>query len=126
MAQPFSILIADDNPEVGELFCRAAEQAGEVCRVVHDGDACLKALAEGDYQALFLDLIMPGAGADLILREARLHHPTMQVVIISVADDTGLVEEKLKDGAVAYMVKPFAFDDIAGLLRRIHGGTAAV
>lgn len=107
-----NILVADDEPLIRAILCRWCEGLGHACEGVADGNACVRQLREKPYDVLFLDLIMPGACTENILREVRSRHPSLRVVVISVADDEGVMDAMLQKGAVAYLCKPFTKEQV--------------
>ena len=53
------ILIVEDEEPVNELIRRNLELVGHQCRSVYDGKAALDALAEGSYDLMLLDVMLP-------------------------------------------------------------------
>ena len=107
-----NILVADDEPLMREILRRWCGGLGHACDGVADGNACVRQLREKPYDVLFLDLIMPGASTESILREVRSRHPSLRVVAISVADDESVMDAMLQQGAVAYLCKPFTDEQV--------------
>ncbi len=115
------ILIADDEPAARTLLTRALDRPGYYTTCVADGDACLLELKTRHYDALFLDLIMPGASAKRILQHVQTRLPKLKVLMISVADDERIVEELFASGAAAYLTKPFRPEQALAALESLCG-----
>jgi DNA-binding NarL/FixJ family response regulator len=70
-----------------------------------------------------LDLRMPGMDGLICLDQIRKRHPTIKVVVLSVSTDEKLIENVLKRGASAYIVKSVNPVDLPGALRQAVEGT---
>lgn len=103
------------------LVANGFEIAGEAA----DGKAALEAYARLRPDLVTLDLVMPvldGLGA---LRAIRAADPAARVIIVSGAGEAALVERALREGASAYLVKPFKDADVAKAARAAGAGVAA-
>jgi NarL family two-component system response regulator LiaR len=69
-----------------------------------------------------LDLRMPGKDGLICLDQIRKSHPTVKVVVLSVSTDEKLIENVLKRGASAYIVKSVNPIDLPGALRQAVEG----
>ena len=97
------ILIVEDEEPVNELIRRNLELVGHQCRSVYDGKAALDALAEGSYDLMLLDVMLPELDGFDVFEQNR-EQPT-----IFLTARNGLSDRLrgLTMGADDYMVKPF-------------------
>ncbi len=127
MAMPQNILIADDHPLFREALKLSVTQAiGEATILEADSVMTLFAALEDrpDVELLLLDLTMPGAQGFSALIQARAHHPTVPVVVVSGREDPTVVARSMAHGAAAFIPKSAPTATIAEALRTvIQGGT---
>ena len=111
------ILIVEDEKPLARLLTAALERAGYEVEAVHRGDTGLERLRAEAFDALVLDLSLPGLdGLELLrlLRAERNHTPAL------VLTARGSVEERIEglySGADDYLAKPCDLDEVVA---RIH------
>lgn len=116
------ILLVEDNAELSDLIQqRFAAIRIAVDRVDRAGDA-EQLLSGSHYAAMILDLGLPDEDGLALLRRLRLRRNAIPILVLTAR---GSVEDRvtgLQEGADDYLVKPFAFDELAArveaLLRR--------
>jgi CheY-like chemotaxis protein len=115
------ILIVDDDESTRLLLARIV--TSELEAEVQLAGTCEQAihLAENyAYDAILLDLLMPGIGGIAVLKDIRSAQPNARtpVVIVSVVSDDRTVNECMAAGADAYHAKPVRRAELAAALRR--------
>ncbi len=112
-----SILLVEDEPGIVDFVRRGLEAEGFAVEAEHDGvEGERRALAES-FDAVVLDLMLPGKGGIDVLAALRASRPNLPVIVLSAR---GEVEDRvagLDAGAVDYLVKPFS---LAELLARVR------
>jgi DNA-binding response OmpR family regulator len=113
------ILVIEDDHKVANFIASGLGQEGFAVDVLHEGtDAGAQALAY-DYDAVVLDLMLPGRSGFQVLRDIRARKATLPILILTAKDS---VEERvagLDSGADDYMVKPFALAELSARLRAV-------
>ena len=113
------ILVVDDSPDTLELIQRNLASQGYV---VHTASSASDALALLDSMALDLvvtDVRMPGlSGIDLV-REVRLRHPGIELIVITGYATIAGAVEALQLGAWDYLAKPFTDEELFQAVRRV-------
>ena len=112
------VLIVEDEVDLTDALKRALGEAGLVCDVAHDGETGLFNARSWDYDAIVLDLMLPGLDGETILR--RLREEKRTPVLVLTARDT--LSDKvlgLKSGADDYIVKPFEYLELSARLTAI-------
>jgi DNA-binding response OmpR family regulator len=119
------ILIAEDDPQLGDGLMIGLRQDGYAVDWVKDGMAADLALASEDFDLLVLDLGLPRLSGMEVLRRLRGRGKTLPVLILTARDATGDKIAGLDAGADDYVVKPIDLDELAAraraLVRRIAG-----
>ena len=116
------ILIAEDERDLNRLITQKLADAGYSVDSFDNGLDAIDALDAVDYDALVLDIMMPGADGYAVLRHLRDQKKATPVLFLTAKDAVSDRVKGLDSGANDYMVKPFAFDE---LLARIRSMTRA-
>ena len=123
------VLVVEDEPAILGFVRQGLAEAGYAVDAAGDGCEGLDYALAADYDALILDIMLPGlSGLDLLRELRRRGHKTPALLLTA----RGLVDDRvggLDAGADDYLVKPFAFAELLArlraLLRRppLQGGT---
>ena len=124
-SRSISVLVADDQETMRQLFARVLTSLGYSVEVSTDGRDCLIKFAQHRYDVVFLDLIMPGIDGETVLRWVRTYYPQTQIVVSSIQDDDEVIRTMLSLGATAYLVKPFTARDIHNVMRGVENRRTA-
>lgn len=125
MAEIERFLIADDHPMVRDALASALGQAfaGAQFSVAGTLDQAKAELdREPETDAVLLDLDMPGMDGLTGLARLRAEHPTVPIIIVSAARETGVVQRAYEFGASAYIEKSASLEEIAGIVRAVLDG----
>ncbi len=109
------VLVVEDEPKMGRLLARGFADEGDVADVAASGEEALRMAASTRYDAIVLDVILPGLDGFATCRELRSRGVWTPVLL--TAWDAFSDRERFDAGADDYLVKPFSF---AGLLARLH------
>lgn len=124
-ARGISVLVADDQENMRVLFAKVLQSLGYTCDLAVDGRDCLSKFAQKRYDIVLVDLVMPEIDGEIVLRWLKSHHPNTSVVIVSVQDDEGIINDLLALGATAYLVKPFTSHEIQNVMRGVENRRTA-
>lgn len=119
------ILVVDDEAIVRESLRDWLTDLGYQVETAEEGEQALKTVAEQDFGVVILDLRLPGKDGIEILKEARAKRPDLKGVIITAYPSIQTAVQAMKEGAVDYLPKPFALDDLGELIREALGPAAA-
>lgn len=122
------LLLAEDDPILGDGLQTGLTQAGFTVDWVRDGAAADAALASNDFALLILDLGLPTQPGEVVLRRLRARRQSLPVLILTARDSTGEKIAGLDAGADDYLIKPIDLDELAARIRallRRAGGRAA-
>ncbi|MDE2120633.1 MAG: response regulator transcription factor [Betaproteobacteria bacterium] len=121
------ILLVEDDHMLGAATQEALRDAAHAVDWVHDGDAALLAIRSTPYEAMLLDLGLPGRDGMGVLQAARRAGYQLPVIIVTARDG---VDERIRGldlGADDYLIKPFATEELLARLRAVarrKGGQA--
>ena len=122
------ILLAEDDPQLGDGLTVGLRQAGFTVDWVRDGPAADVALQAEAFDLLVLDLGLPRLGGLDVLARVRARGQAVPVLILTARDAVGDKVAGLDGGADDYLVKPVDLDELAAriraLIRRSAGRSA--
>ncbi len=113
------ILLVEDDPMVGAAVRKGMQQDGHSVDWVQDAHAAAAALAAGAHELLLLDLGLPGKSGLTLLGELRRAGSAIPVIVCTARDAVADRVRGLDLGADDYLVKPFAFDELAARIRAV-------
>lgn len=119
------ILLMEDEARLAEFVRQGLAQAGHVADVADNGATGLEMAAALPYDVILLDLMLPGQNGFDVLRNLREFGLLTPVIIVSALSGTEHVIRGLDAGAVDYLRKPFAFEELLARLRALQRKTQA-
>jgi two-component system, OmpR family, response regulator QseB len=111
------LLILEDDTHLGDALAIGLRQLGHVVDWFHDGAQADAALAGTFYDAMVLDLGLPGADGMVWLRRWRQRGLSLPVLILTARDGVEQRVAGLDSGADDYLIKPISIDELAARLR---------
>jgi DNA-binding NtrC family response regulator len=105
------ILIVDDEPKLGRLLCEMLDGLGHEVARAGGGKEALARIGAEAWDVVVTDLRMPDVDGLTVLREVRRSAPATDVVLMTAYASAESAVEAMKQGAVDYLVKPFAMDE---------------
>jgi two-component system response regulator MprA len=114
------ILVVDDERAVRDSLRRALELQGYEVELAGDGAEALERLAaNGQTDAVVLDILMPGIDGLEVCRQIRRRGNSVPVLMLTARDAVGDRVEGLDAGADDYLVKPFALEELLARVRAL-------
>jgi len=114
-----NVLVVEDEPKTAEFVRHALAQAGYDVQVAGDGESALRQLQGPAYDAVVLDVMLPGQDGLSIVRRLRATGIRIPVLLLSAR---GEVDERvigLEAGADDYLPKPFALEELIARLKAL-------
>src|SRR5690606_22604207 len=112
------ILLTDDDVELAQLLRDFLEREGFEVVLTHDADAALAAAREGGFDAMVLDVMMPGRSGLDALRELRRESALPVLMLTALGEDIDRILG-LELGADDYIPKPCNPRELAARLRAV-------
>ena len=112
------ILVAEDDLEIGELIRLIPEFGGSEVTSARNGTDALKLANRGNFDAVLLDVRMPGLSGLEVCRRLRAgeNFQDIPIIFISARGQESEIHAGLNAGADAYVVKPFDPDDLSAMV----------
>jgi DNA-binding response OmpR family regulator len=117
---PLHILVIEDNPDLAANVCDFLEAKGHVADAAGDGVTGLHLAVTKNYDAIVLDIILPGMDGLTLCRkfreEAKRNTPILMLTARDALDDR---VAGLECGADDYVLKPFALRELEARLKAL-------
>lgn len=113
------MLVVEDDAAIADAVCDSLRKAGHVVDHLADGKAALAALQDHAFALVVLDLGLPGAEGDEVLRRLRAAHDGVPVLVITARDEVTRRVNTLDLGADDYLVKPFSLAEFQARVRAL-------
>ena len=101
-----TIVVADDNPRVVDLYVDVLAELGHRVHAFRDGETALGAVASLMPEMLIVDRRMPGLDGMEVARRARTLHPGVLILMISASAEAHISEEAAAAGVDRFLSKP--------------------
>ena len=114
------LLILEDDPDLGAALAAGLRQQGHAVDWFREGAPADAALQDAPYDAVVLDLGLPGDDGMVWLRRWRQRGSGLPVLILTARDGVDQRIAGLDAGADDYLIKPIALDELAARLRALQ------
>ena len=114
--QENSVLIVDDEAIVRESLKDWLKDTYQVT-TAETGEEAIELMEKQDFDILIVDVRLPGKSGIQVLREIKEVKPHIKSIVITAYPSAELAVQAMKLGAVDYLIKPVAPDDLERLIR---------
>jgi DNA-binding response OmpR family regulator len=120
-----TVLVIEDDRDLAESVRRGLVAEGYAVELAHDGDHGLELGRGHPYQAIILDLMLPGLNGYRVCAALRRERVTTPVLILTAKDGEYDEADALDLGADDYLCKPFSYVVLVARLRALirRGGS---
>jgi two-component system, OmpR family, response regulator len=112
-------LVVEDEPKLAALIQRGLTEEGHVADVALSGEDAIWMAAAAPYDAIVLDVMLPGMDGFATCRELRRRKIWTPVLMLTARDAVDDRVQGLDTGADDYLVKPFSFVELLARLRAL-------
>lgn len=116
-----NILVVDDLKSIRLTLGGILEDKGYNVVTVEDGYQAIEAVKQTHFDAIFMDIKMPGIDGVQTFREVKKIDPVAAVIMMTAYSVEDLVKEALAEGAYTIVYKPFDIDKIVALIEGLLG-----
>jgi DNA-binding response OmpR family regulator len=113
------VLVVEDEKKTASFIRKALQEEGYAVDVCHHGEEALSAPSATPYDAIVLDIMLPGRDGLSILRRWRETNNRIPVLLLSARGEGTERVEGLDAGADDYLPKPFALVELAARVRAL-------
>jgi two-component system copper resistance phosphate regulon response regulator CusR len=113
------ILLVEDEPSAARFIAKGLREATYAVDVAADGTAAAEQCQQYDYDAVVLDVMLPGRDGLSVCRELRASGSDVPVLMLTARDAVEARVQGLDAGADDYLTKPFDFRELLARLRAL-------
>lgn len=106
------VLVVEDDQKLALLLCRALREENLEPDATHDGKTALGRLSTVPYEAVLLDVGLPGISGLQVCAALRRAGSSIPVIMLSARDGVDDVEDGRRAGATDYFLKPFSVGEL--------------
>lgn len=119
------ILVAEDHPSLARSIADGLRDEGYAVDLCFDGNEALHLATSNPYDAIVLDIMLPGKDGFVIIQTLRRRDAETPILCLTARDGVADRVKGLDLGADDYLVKPFAWEEllarVRSMVRRGHG-----
>jgi two-component system, OmpR family, response regulator len=113
------VLVVEDEKKTASFIRKALQAEGFAVDVCRDGDEALAAPAATPYDAVVMDIMLPGRDGLSVLRQWRQQRHVVPVLLLSARGEVNERVAGLDAGADDYLPKPFALAELTARVRAL-------
>jgi DNA-binding response OmpR family regulator len=113
------VLLVDDETRMVAALGRGLAADGFIVATAHDGPSALALCADAEFDAVVLDIMLPGLSGYDVLKQLRARDNQTPVLMLSAKDGEYDLADALELGADDYLVKPFSYVVLVARLRAL-------
>lgn len=121
---PITVSIVEDNEQLRGTLARVLNRAEGFKCLSHYGDAesALESLPKDRPEVVLMDINLPGMNGVECVRKLKTTAPSIQVVMLTVYEDTDNIFNALAAGAAGYLLKRTKSAELLEAIREVHRG----
>jgi len=121
---PINVSIVEDSDKFRETLARVLNRSEGFRCISHypNAEDALKALPNDKPEVVLMDINLPGMNGVECVRQLKQLMPTLQVMMLTVYEDTENIFNALAAGATGYMLKRTSRDELLDAIREVHRG----
>lgn len=126
MPRAFKLLVVEDDPAISRMLSAVLALEGHEVTVVADGTEVIQSLLAASYDAVVLDVMLPGLDGVSIMHQIRQGERTrsIPVVMLTAKADGASTWGGWQAGCDWYMTKPFDPAELIAILNRVAAPVA--
>jgi DNA-binding response OmpR family regulator len=113
------LLLVEDDPAISHFLVKGLREEHHLVDLVEDGLAAEAQALDEDYDAIVLDLMLPGQDGFTVCRKLRAEGVDTPILVVTARHHVSDRVHGLDAGADDYLIKPFAFDELLARLRAL-------
>jgi two-component system copper resistance phosphate regulon response regulator CusR len=113
------ILLVEDEPSAARFIAKGLREAKHAVDIATDGIAASRQSQENDYDAVILDVMLPGKDGLAVCRDLRAAGSDVPVLMLTARDAVEARVQGLDAGADDYLTKPFDFRELLARVRAL-------
>ncbi len=123
-----NVMVVDDHEVVREGLVRILEKQGgiRVVAVARSGEEALSKVEKFTPDVIIVDIQLPGINGIEVIRRIKKSHPEIEAITLTVYDDEEFAMQAIKAGAIGYVIKDAAKEELVKAVQAAAGGETLI
>ncbi len=123
-----NVMVVDDHEVVREGLVRILEKQGgiRVVAVARSGEEALSKVEKFAPDVVIVDIQLPGINGIEVIRRIKKSHPEIEAITLTVYDDEEFAMQAIKAGAIGYVIKDAAKEELVKAVLAAAGGETLI
>ncbi len=113
------ILVVEDEKQIADFVKKGLTEQGFLVELCDHGDEAMERILDQPYDAIVLDIMLPGRDGLSILKQFRKKGHTTPVILLTARSELDERIEGLNTGADDYLTKPFYVEELTARLHAV-------
>ena len=118
--EPIDLLVVDDDPEFRSTIVRRFLRRGYHVQEAADGEEALGMCERRQFDAIILDMVMPGISGIEVLEKLKEAHTESEVIMLTGQGTIEIAVQAMKLGAFDFLSKPFPLAELEVLIEKAY------
>ncbi|MDY6794841.1 MAG: response regulator transcription factor [Actinomycetota bacterium] len=127
-SESIKVMLVDDHEVVLEGLIRILEKQGgiKIVSVARSAEEALEKLERFPPDVVIVDIQLPGMNGIELIKRIKDDHPIIEAITLTVFDDEQFAKQALKAGAIGYVIKDAAKDELVKAVRAAAKGESLI
>jgi DNA-binding NarL/FixJ family response regulator len=125
---PINVMLVDDHEVVLEGLIRILEKQGgiKIVTVARSAEEALEKIVRFPVDVIIVDIQLPGMNGIELIRSVKSAYPEIEAITLTVFDDEQFAKQAIKAGAIGYVIKDAAKDELVKAVRAAARGESLI
>ncbi len=127
-SQSINVMLVDDHEVVLEGLIRILEKQGgiKIVTVARSAEEALDKVERFPVDVIIVDIQLPGMNGIELIKRLKSDHPKVEAITLTVYDDEQLAKQAIKAGAIGYVIKDAAQEELVKAVRAAAKGESLI
>jgi DNA-binding NarL/FixJ family response regulator len=123
-----NVMLVDDHEVVLEGLIRILEKEGgiKIVTVARSAEEALEKIARFPPDVIIVDIQLPGMNGIELIKQVKSRYPDIEAITLTVFDDEQFAKQAIKAGAIGYVIKDAAKDELVKSVRAAARGESLI
>jgi len=123
-----NVMLVDDHEVVLEGLIRILEKQGgiKIVSVARSAEEAMEKIGRFPPDVIIVDIQLPGMNGIELIRRVKSDYPQIEAITLTVFDDEQFAKQAIKAGAIGYVIKDAAKDELVKAVRAAARGESLI
>ncbi len=127
-SEPINVMLVDDHEVVLEGLIRILEKQGgiKIVSVARSAEEAMEKIGRFPPDVIIVDIQLPGMNGIELIKRVKSDYPQIEAITLTVFDDEQFAKQAIKAGAIGYVIKDAAKDELVKAVRAAARGESLI